>query len=204
MAGLDSRDGKSDLEGYSADNEETPGPTAMQKLKERVVDFENHLKGKESSDKEDPHPELSYIPPADPKQLQEGKQHGGLPAAVLGSDVPSGVTADYLSSVKDKGAGGHKKQFSGEDADEPTMIGRIKGKFLEAESYLKGEEAQAKKDPHPELSYITPMPQEKPGLFTRIEHKFGGQEKKGEAANPSAYPKGVGSSELGTGYEEDG
>lgn len=78
----------------------------MQKLKERVVDFENHLKGKESSDKEDPHPELSYIPPADPKQLQEGKQHGGLPAAVLGSDVPSGVTADYLSSVKDKGAGG--------------------------------------------------------------------------------------------------
>lgn len=83
----------------------------MQKLKEKVSDYENHLKGKESSYKEDPHPELSYIPPGDGKgdgveDLQEGKQHGGVPTAALGNDVPAEVTRDYMSSVKDEKSGG--------------------------------------------------------------------------------------------------
>jgi hypothetical protein len=32
----------------------------MQKVKEKVNDYENHLKGKESTDKEVPHPEFSH------------------------------------------------------------------------------------------------------------------------------------------------
>jgi len=76
---------------------------------------------------------------------------------------------------------------------------RIKAKFSEAENHMKGKESSAVEDPHPELAYITPMPQEeKPGFFSRMEQKFGGQEK------AAAVPKGTGSSELGTGYEEDG
>lgn len=80
----------------------------MQKLKERISDYENHLKGKESSEKEDPHPELAYIPPGDGKgeataNAQEGKQHGGLPAASLGKDVPTDVTKDYEKNKKSGG-----------------------------------------------------------------------------------------------------
>lgn len=65
----------------------------MQRLKERISDYENHLKGKESSDKEDPHPELSYIPPEDGKEaaVTEGKQHGGSAVAALDKDVSEGI-----------------------------------------------------------------------------------------------------------------
>lgn len=62
--------------------------TMMQKLKQRFVDADNHMKGKESSVNEDPHPELSYITPgleSEKKGLssspQEGKQHGGMPGS---------------------------------------------------------------------------------------------------------------------------
>lgn len=233
MASLDSRDGRTELEGkegqdtsmdsapsshvsyrveepgsegYSAGDGTRPGPTMMQKLKEKVSDYENQLKGKESSVKEDPHPELSYIQPGDGKgeavtDLQEGKQHGGLPTAALGNDVPAEVTRDYMSSVKDEKPGGLKKHFSGEGVNEPTVMERIKEKFSEAENHMKGKKSSAIEDPHPELAYITPAQEEKPGFFSRMEHKFGGQEKeRGEAA---AVPKGTGSSELGIGYEED-
>lgn len=90
----------------------------MQKLKEKISDYENHLKGKESSYKEDPHPELAYIRPGDGKgekvaDLQEGKQHGGVPTAALGNDVPAEVTRDYISSVKDEKSGGIITYLSG-------------------------------------------------------------------------------------------
>ena len=82
----------------------------MQKLKEKAKEYGNHLNSKESSDKEDPHPELAYIP-GDGKgdavaDLQERKQHGGVPKAILANDVPAEVTRDYLSSVKDEKSGG--------------------------------------------------------------------------------------------------
>ncbi|KAG0607864.1 hypothetical protein M758_8G061200 [Ceratodon purpureus] len=179
MASLDSRDGRTDLEGqdtsvdsaprshvnygveepegYTAGDGTRPGPTMMQKLKEKVSDYENHLKGKESSYKEDPHPELSYIQPGDGKgaaveDLQEGKQHGGVPTAALANDVPAEVTRDYVSLVKDEKPGGYKKHFSGEGADEPTVMERIKEKVSEAGNYMKGKQSSAIEDPHPELS----------------------------------------------------
>jgi len=185
---------------YRTEDDETKsGPTVMQKLKERISDYGNHLKGKESSEKEDPHPELAYIPPGDGKgeataNAQEGKKHGGLPTASLGKDVPTDVTKDY---EKNK-SGGLKKHFSGEGADEPTTMEKLKAKFTETENHLKGKESSAVEDPHPELAYITPMPQEeKSSFFSKMEQKFGGQKK------ASAVPKGTGNSELGTGYEED-
>lgn len=227
MASLDARDGRTELEGkeasadsapsshvsygveepgsgegYSAGDGTRPGPTMMQKVKEKVSDYENHLKGKESTDKEDPHPELAYIPPGDGKgegvaDLQEGKQHGGAPTAALGNDVPAEVTRDYMS-VKDKKSGGYKKHFSGEGADEPTVMERIKEKVAEAGNRMKGKKSSAVEDPHPELAYIPPQPEEeKPSFFSRVEHKFGGQD------DAAAAPKGTGSSEVGTGYEED-
>jgi hypothetical protein len=100
-----------DVAGYSAGNETQPGPTIMQKVKEKVSDYENHLKGKESTNKEDPHPKLAYIPPRDGKgegvaDLQEEKQHRGASTAALGNDVPAKVTRDYISSVKHEKSGG--------------------------------------------------------------------------------------------------
>jgi hypothetical protein len=99
-----------DVAGYSAGDGTRPGPTMMQKVKVKVSDYENHLKGKESTDKEDPHPELAYIPPGDGKgegvaDLQEGKQHGGAPTAALGNDVPAEVTRDYMSVKHEKSGG---------------------------------------------------------------------------------------------------
>jgi hypothetical protein len=162
----------------------------MQKLREKVSEYENHLKGKESSEVEDPHPELAYVPPGDGssvQKLQEGKQHGGVPVAALGDDVPAHVTRDYSSSVKDDKSGGYKKHFSGEGADEPTAMERIKEKITEAGNHLKGTSGA---DPHPELAYIPPQPQEhQPGFFSKKVHKF--------------QPKATGSTEVGTGYEED-
>lgn len=199
MAGLE----EPGSEGYTAGNGTRPGPTMMQKLNEKVSDYENHLKGKESSYKEDPHPELSYILPGDGKgdaveDLQEGKQHGGVPTAALGNDVPPEVTRDYLSSVKDEKSGGFKKHFSGEGANEPTVMERIKEKVSDAGNHMKGKGSSVTEDPHPELSYIPPQPQEdKLGFISRMQHKFGGQE------NAATVPKGTGSSEVGTGYEED-
>jgi len=110
----------SESEGYIADDETRPGSTAMQRLKERVGDYENHMKGMESSDKE---------------------------------------------------------------------------------------------NSHPEPAYSTPIPhEEKPGFFSRMGHKFGYEKEdttaltKGVELAPEvqAADKGVGSSELGTGYEADG
>jgi len=80
----------------------------MQKVRERISDYENHLKGKESSEKEDPHPELAYIRPGDGKgeataNAQEGKQHGGLPTASLGKDVPTDVTKEHEKHNKSGG-----------------------------------------------------------------------------------------------------
>jgi len=94
--------------GHPADDETPSGPTMMQKLKERVSDYGNYLKGKESSVKEDPHPELAYIPPGDGKgepaaDLQQGKQHGGVPTATLGKDVPAEATRDYVKNDKSGG-----------------------------------------------------------------------------------------------------
>lgn len=188
----------SESEGYIADDETRPGPTVMQRLKERISDYENHLKGKESSDKEDPHPELSYIPPGDGEEaaVTEGKQHGGSPVAALDKGVSEGA----------------KTHPSGEVVDKPTAVEKIKEKFWETENHMKGKEPSAIEDPHPELAYITPMPQEqKPGFFSRIGQKFGGQEHEKEdttappkAPEVQAANKGVGSNELGTGYEEDG
>lgn len=182
---------------HTEDDETKSGLTVMQRVKERISDYENHLKGKESSAKEDPHPELAYIRPGDGKgeDAQEGKKHGGLPTASLGKDVPTHVTKEH---EKNK-SGGLKKHFSGEGADEPTMMEKLKAKFTETENHMKGKESSAVEDPHPELAYITPMPQEeeKSGFFSKMEQKFGGQKK------ASAVPKGTGSSEVGTGYEED-
>jgi hypothetical protein len=88
-----------DVAGYSAGDGTRPGPTMMQKVKVKVSDYENHLKGKESTDKEDPHPELAYIPPGD------------APTAALGNDVPAEGTRDYMSSVKGEKSGGIIKFF---------------------------------------------------------------------------------------------
>ena len=75
---------------------------------------------------------------------------------------------------------------------------RVKGKLSDAGNYMKGKNSSEIEDPHPELAYITPQPQEeKPDLFSRMEHKFGGRE------TAAAVPKGTQSSEIGTGYEED-
>lgn len=93
---------------------------------------------------------------------------------------------------------GFKKHFSGEGADEPTVMERIKEKVSGAGNHMKGKRSSAIEDPHPELAYIPPQPQEeKPGFLSKMEHKFGGQD------NAAAVPKGTGSSEVGTGYEED-
>jgi hypothetical protein len=170
------------------DDEPRPEPTMMQKLKERVSDYENHLKGKESSYKEDPHPELAYIQPAEATDLQEGEQHGGVPKAALGKN-------EIAESVPK--ARVHEKEYTGEGADEPTTMEKMKKKFWDAENHLKGKESSAVEDPHPELSYITPMPeQKKEGLLSKIEQKFQGH-------GDDKAPKGTASNELGTGYEED-
>jgi hypothetical protein len=93
---------------------------------------------------------------------------------------------------------GYKKHFSGEGADEPTVMERIKEKVAEAGNRMKGKKSSAVEDPHPELAYIPPQPEEeKPSFFSRVEHKFGGQD------DAAGAPKGTGSSEVGTGYEED-
>lgn len=93
---------------------------------------------------------------------------------------------------------GFRKHFSGEGADEPTTMERMKEKFWEAENHMKDKENSTVEDPHPELAYVTPKPQEeKPGFISKIEHKFGGHEK------ATAVPKVAGSSELVSGYGED-
>lgn len=114
--------------------------------------------------------------------------------------------------------GGARTHSLGEGADKPTTIEKMKEKFWQAENHMKGKEPSAVEDPHPELAYIAPMPQdEKSGYFSRMGHKHGGQHhetrnadvdmefSQGEQPAPEvqAANKGVGSSELGTGYEED-
>lgn len=91
----------------------------------------------------------------------------------------------------------HEKEYTGDGADEPTTMEKMKKKFWDAENHLKGKESSAVEDPHPELSYITPMPeQKKESLLSKIEQKFQGH-------GDDNAPKGTGSNELGTGYEED-
>lgn len=52
----------------------------------------------------------------------------------------------------------------------------MKERFWQAENHMKGKEPSAVEDPHPELAYIAPMPQdEKSGFFSRMGHKHGGQ-----------------------------
>jgi hypothetical protein len=66
--------------------------TMSQKLKEKFGAAGDYLKGKESSEEEDPHPELAYLAPGSDEDLKEGssgshlegKQHGGVPAAAIG------------------------------------------------------------------------------------------------------------------------
>lgn len=74
---------------------------------------------------------------------------------------------------------------------------RIREKVSEAGNHMKGKRSSAIEDPHPELSYIPPQSEEeKPGFFSRMQHKFGGQ------ADAAPVLTGTGSSEVGTGYEE--
>ncbi|KAG0601954.1 hypothetical protein M758_11G150500 [Ceratodon purpureus] len=133
-------------------------------------------------------------------------------------------TRPSTTAVDNHTHGGFRTHSPGEGADKPTTIEKIKEKFWEVENHMKGKEPSAIEDPHPELAYITPMPQEKkPGFFSRKGHKSGGQHhEKEEARNADAAPylkfdqemqpapevqsanKGVGGSELGTGYEADG
>jgi len=79
--------------GYIADDETRPGSTAMQRPTERVGDYENHMKGLESSAKENPHPELAYITP-----------------------MPQEEKPGFFSRI------GHKFGHKKEDATAPTKV----------------------------------------------------------------------------------
>jgi len=171
------------------------GPTMIQKVKARVLDAENHLKGKKSTSSDGG---TGYSGDVD-----EGQQHGGAPSSLTGT--------------------GATTQFSGEGADEATAMEKIKGKVRGAGNYVKGKQASEIEDPHPELAYIPPAPQDtEPGLLSRIKGGVHGKGAKGgETVDSSAVPSeadkgvspevtnmheavnGVGSSEVGTGYEED-
>ncbi len=81
--------------------------TLVQKLKGRLADTGDRMKGKESSEKEDPHPELGNLRPATgsgdsfgSNPQTEGKQHGGVPISVIANDsISHGKPAGWKSEM---------------------------------------------------------------------------------------------------------
>lgn len=188
--------------------------TLVQKLKGRFADTGDRMKGKESSEKEDPHPELGNLRPATgsggsfgSNPQTEGKQHGGVP---IKTKTSKSVTHEHPSLTT---------EVTVENEPAPSMVQKLRKKFSEAENHLKGKGTSEEEDPHPELAYTRPTPQEiTSGFFSKLKSSFGGNKKdsaKGKDGSdvPSevdggTHPavqegeKGVDSNELGTGYEE--
>lgn len=211
--------------------------TMSQKLKEKFGSVGDYLKGKESSEEEDPHPELAYLAPGSDKDLkegssgshQEGKQHGGVPVAAIGKHdhhPPKHEEVLPVTSVSKDETPEIKAADEPVGIQGPRILQKITQKFSEYENQLKGKRPSELEDPHPELAYIPAAPQEaKPSHFFKVKDYFGHQTGSGqgeeETINPAAVPKqtdkgveapvasevqnaekGVGSNELGTGYEE--
>lgn len=84
-----------------------------------------------------------------------------------------------------------------ENEPAPSMVQKLRKKFSEAENHLKGKGTSEEEDPHPELAYTRPTPQETtPGFFSKLKSSFGGNKKdsaKGKDGSdvPSevSYPK---------------
>jgi hypothetical protein len=81
--------------------------TLVQKLKGRFADTGDRMKGKESSEKEDPHPELGNLRPATgsggsfgSNPQTEGKQHGGVPISMIPNDsISQGKPVGWKSEM---------------------------------------------------------------------------------------------------------
>lgn len=202
--------------------------TLGQKLKGRFADAGDRMKGKESSEKEDPHPELGNLRPATGSDdsfgsnpQTEGKQHGGVPTSVIANDSSSqGKPAETKTSksvIHEHPSLTTEVTIENEPA--PSMVQKLRKKISEAENHLKGKGTSEEEDPHPELAYTRPTPQETtPGFFSKLKSSFGGNKKdSGKGKDGSDVPsevdggthpaaqeaqKGVDSNELGTGYEE--
>jgi hypothetical protein len=180
-------------------------PTLGQKLKGRFADAGDRMKGKESSEKEDPHPELGNLRPA------TGSDDS------FGSNPQTEETKTSKSVIHEHPS--LTTEVTVENESAPSMVQKLRKKISEAENHLKGKGTSEEEDPHPELAYTRPTPQETtPGFFSKLKSSFGGNKKdsaKGKdgsdvpsevdgGTHPAAQEaqKGVDSNELGTGYEE--
>lgn len=179
--------------------------TLGQKLKGRFADAGDRMKGKESSEKEDPHPELGNLRPA------TGSDDS------FGSNPQTEETKTSKSVIHEHPS--LTTEVTVENESAPSMVQKLRKKISEAENHLKGKGTSEEEDPHPELAYTRPTPQETtPGFFSKLKSSFGGNKKdsaKGKdgsdvpsevdgGTHPAAQEaqKGVDSNELGTGYEE--
>jgi hypothetical protein len=65
-----------------------------------------------------------------------------------------------------------------ENEPAPSMVQKLRKRFSEAENHLKGKGTSEEEDPHPELAYTRPTPQETtPGFFSKLKSSFGGNKK---------------------------
>lgn len=77
--------------------------------------------------------------------------------------------------------------YSVEGDKGPTMMQKVQAKIYEVENYMRGKSED--NDPHPELAYITPTPQEpRPGFFAKMRNRHTGHIEEKETINPAAVP----------------
>jgi len=80
-----------------------------------------------------------------------------------------------------------------ENEPAPSMVQKLRKKISEAENHLKGKGTSEEEDPHPELAYTRPTPQETtPGFFSKLKSSFGGNKKdSGKGKDGSDVPSEV-------------